>query len=126
MSVRNYVPIDVDDLPEQFDYEIDDIDYIFEIKYNEQGDFFTAGIALDDGTWIVRDWKMILNQTLFFNISDERLPTTDLTPMDESGQASEISITNFGDTVFLYEDTVDEDSDPSEQIPIDSDEIGDD
>ncbi|MCL0330694.1 phage baseplate plug family protein [Apilactobacillus xinyiensis] len=126
MSVRNYVPIDVDDLPEQFDYDIDDQTYILSIDYNEQGDFFTVSIATEDETWIVKNWKMFLNRPLFEGVVDERLPSTALVPMDESNQEKRISITNFGDTVFLYEDTLDSDVDPNELMPVDSDDLGDD
>ncbi|MCL0330534.1 phage baseplate plug family protein [Apilactobacillus xinyiensis] len=126
MSVRNYVPIDVDDLPEQFEYDIDGQSYILRVDYNEQGDFFTVGIATEDEDWIVKNWKMFLNRPLFEGITDERLPATALVPMDESNQEKRISITNFGDTVFLYEDTLDSDIDPNELMPVDSDNQGDD
>ncbi|WP_353486076.1 phage baseplate plug family protein [Apilactobacillus xinyiensis] len=126
MSVRNYVPIDVDDLPEQFDYDIDGQTYILRVDYNEQGDFFTVGIATEDEDWIVKNWKMFLNRPLFESVVDERLPATALVPMDESNQVKRISITNFGDTVFLYEDTLDSDIDPNELMPVDSDNQGDD
>ncbi|MCL0312784.1 hypothetical protein M2S00_06655 [Apilactobacillus sp. TMW 2.2459] len=126
MSVRNYIPIDVDDLPEQFDYDIDGQTYILKIDYNEQGDFFTVGIATEDEDWIVKNWKMFLNRPLFESVVDDRLPATALVPMDESNQAKRISITNFGDTVFLYEDTLDSDIDPNELMPVDSDNQGDD
>lgn len=124
MSVRNYVPIDVDDLPESFDYDLDGETYIIKIDYNEQNDFFTAGIATDDEKWIVQSYKMILGQPLFANIIDDRLPTTSLVPMDESNQETRISITNFGDTVFLYEDSIENDVDPNELMPVDSDNEG--
>ncbi len=124
MSVRNYVPVDVDDLQESFEYDLDGNTYQLSFDYNDEGDFFNCSIADADGVPIVTGEKLILNQPLFKNIYDERLPDTPLVPMDESGQATYCGIDEFMVTVFLYEDTVDPDDIQSGELPIDGDVEG--
>nr|WP_243686131.1 hypothetical protein [Lentilactobacillus rapi] len=36
MSVRNYVPVDVDDLPETFEYDLDGDTYELSFDYNDE------------------------------------------------------------------------------------------
>lgn len=124
MSVRNYVPVDVDDLPETFEYDLDGDTYQLSFDYNDEGNFFTCSIADSDDTPIVTGEKLVLNRPLFGNIYDERLPDTQLVPMDESGQARDCGIDEFMVTVFLYEDTVDPDDIENGELPIDGDVEG--
>lgn len=124
MAIRNYVPVDVYDLPETFEYELDGIIYELTFNYIDEGDFFTCSIALE-GETIVNGWKLILNQPLFEGLQDERLPSTPLVPMDESGQAKRCGIDEFCETVFLYEDTVDPLDIATGNLPVDTDFEGD-
>ncbi|WP_390894214.1 phage baseplate plug protein [Levilactobacillus namurensis] len=40
VSQRDYIPVDVDDLPEIFEIELADITFNFGVSYNAVGDFF--------------------------------------------------------------------------------------
>lgn len=124
MALRNYISIDTDDLPETFEYDLDGNTYQLTFKYNDEGDFFTCDIADDSGNKIVTGEKLILNQPLFKDNPDERLPVTPLVPIDESGQATNCGIDEFGSTVFLYEDTLDPDLGDSGDMPVDADVEG--
>lgn len=121
MAVRNYVPVDVYDLPETFEYELDGAMYQFTFNYNEEGDFFTVDLADQYGDAIVTGEKLVLGQPLFSCLYDDRLPATPLVPMDESGQATRCGIDEFGETVFLYEDTVNPDDIENGELAIDGD-----
>lgn len=107
MALRNYVPVDVANLPETFEYDLDGKTYQLTFYYNDEGNFFTVDIALGDGTVLVRDEKLVIDRPLWVNIFDSRLPATPLVPMDESGQATYCGIDEFMNSVFLYENDID-------------------
>ena len=107
MSQRDYIPIDVDDLPEIFEIELADITFNFGVSYNAVGDFFTVDLYDEDLNPIILGEKLVLNHRLWAYVNDDRLPAVDLVPMDESGIATYCGIDEFMKTVFLYEDDVD-------------------
>lgn len=124
MPVRPYIDFDVDDLPETFEQYLDGTTYLISLTYNDEGDFFVFTLMEDDETPIASE-KLILNQPLFQELPpDERLPTTPLVPMDESGQAKRVSIDNFMDTVFLCEDVLPNNGTDIGELPIDGDWTG--
>lgn len=124
MPVRPHIDFDVDDLPETFEQDLDGTTYLISLTYNDEGDFFVFTLMEDDETPIASE-KLILNQPLFQELPpDERLPTTPLVPMDESGQAKRVSIDNFMDTVFLCEDVLPNDGTDIGELPIDGDWTG--
>lgn len=112
MAQRDYIPVDVDDLPEQFELDIDDVTYVFGINYNEVGGFYTVDLYDEDENPIVLGEKMVLNHRLWANLVDRRLPMRDIVPMDESGKATDVNPKTLGQTVFLYLD----DLNPEEDI----------
>lgn len=121
MPVRPFIPFDVDDLPETFEYVLDGTTYLFTLDYVDEGDFFIVSISEADETPIVTNEKLILNQPLFKALYDPRLPTTPLVPMDESGQAKRVSIDNLMETVFVCEDVLPDDGTDIGELPIDGD-----
>lgn len=120
MAIRNYIPIDTYDLPESFEYALDGTTYLFTVNYNDEGDFFTIDID-DQNGHVLRGEKLVLNVPLFSSYYYEWLPTTPLIPMDESGQATYCGIQELGETVFMYEDTVNPDDIAAGTLPINGD-----
>lgn len=112
MAQRDYIPVDVDDLPELFELDIDDVTYVFGINYNEVGGFYTVDLYDEDENPIALGEKMVLNHRLWANLVDRRLPMRDIVPMDESGKATDVNPKTLGQTVFLYLD----DLNPEEDI----------
>ncbi|MBG9783590.1 phage baseplate plug family protein [Shouchella lehensis] len=106
MSVRDYVPIDVEELPEQFEFDMENDMYVLQINYNETADFFTVDLYTRNMLPLVIGEKMILNQPLWNDLSVEGLPALSLIPLDESGSAQRVSKNNLMKTVFLYIDDV--------------------
>lgn len=121
MPVRPFIPFDVDDLSETFEYVLDGTTYLFTLDYVDEGDFFIVSISEADETPIITNEKLILNQPLFKASHDPRLPATPLVPMDESGQAKRVSIDNFMETVFVCEDVLPDDGTDIGELPIDGD-----
>ncbi|MCD5030859.1 phage baseplate plug family protein [Enterococcus faecalis] len=104
MSLRAYIPIDKYSLPERFEIPLGNTHYIFEVDYNRTEQFFTVDLYDMEFTPLVIGEQMVINERLWQDIVDTRLPSADLIPMDESGSAKEITFENFGVQVFLYID----------------------
>jgi len=123
MALRSYVPVDAANLPESFEYEIDGTTYQLTFDYNDEGNYFTVDIATYEGDMIVRGEKLVADRPLWVNVFDDRLPTTPLVPMDESGVSTYCGIDEFMKTMFLYEDDIDpNDEDNPSPIDVDDDD----
>lgn len=106
MSLRPYIPINVDNLPERFEFKFGLTTYILQVNYNAVGDFYTVDILTARMEPIVMGEILVLNQKLWQDSSDTRLPFEDIVPMDEANNETVITSENFGVTVFLYIDTI--------------------
>lgn len=107
MSQRDYIPVDVDDLPEIFETDINDVAFNFGVSYNAVGDFFTVDLYDEDLNPIILGERLVINHRLWAYVNDERLPSCDIVPMDESGQSKAVNAETFGRTVFLMIDDID-------------------
>ena len=128
--MRDYIDINVDDLPDIFDINIVDEEYVMRVDYNRFADFYTITIQ-KDGETLVEQEPLILGQLVGIDIPDPRLPRVDIRVMDETGQATDAGRGNFGESVRLYFDVVDpngsETVDPTiEPLGFDPDETADD
>lgn len=128
--MRDYIDIDIDDLPDIFDINIVDEEYVMRVDYNRFADFYTITIQ-KDGETLVEQEPLILGQLVAIDIPDPRLPRVDIRVMDETGQATDAGRGNFGESVRLYFDVVDpngsETVDPTiEPLGYDPDETADD
>jgi hypothetical protein len=128
--MRNYIPVDVDDLPDIFDIKIVDEVFVIRIDYNSFADFYTITIQKDEKTLIQQE-PLILGQLVGIDIPDSRLPRIDIRVMDETEQATDAGQGNFGENVKLYFDVVDpygsETIDPTiKPLGFDPDETADD
>lgn len=104
--MRNYVPIDTNNLPDIFDINLADEDYTFRIDYNRVADYYTVTIIKDEQT-ILEQEPLLLGQLVGIDLPDSRLPRTDLRVMDETQQATDAGMGNLGNNVKLYLDVVD-------------------
>lgn len=97
------VPIDVDEVPYQFEIDIDDSGefHTFLVQYNATHDYYTLDVSKDDEV-IVYGAKLTYGVPVFSAISDERLPKAELVPRDVAGIEDRVSINNLGKTVFLF------------------------
>lgn len=100
--LRSYIPIRKNNLPEQFEIDLADQSYLFGVNYNESHDMFSVDLYDINSNPIVLGEKLVLNETLWFDLIDERIPPIDLVPMDESGKATSVTFDNFMETVFLH------------------------
>lgn len=106
----DFIPIDKEMLPEQFEVELGEENFIFEFRYNETYDFFICDLYDIDNEPIVLGEKLMINKPLWSEITRIDLPAPTLIPLDESNQTSRITYDNFGVSVFLYIDDVGEEN----------------
>ncbi|MBC2148084.1 phage baseplate plug family protein [Listeria booriae] len=113
MAIREYLPVDIDDIPERFDVDIEDETFIFQVNYNMSQKFFTIDLYTSDEDPIMLGEKLVLNEPLWEGIYDERLPAPAMIPMDEAGLAKSITLDNFMKTVFIFFDNIIQDIEPA-------------
>lgn len=128
--MRNYIDVDVNDLPDIFDINIVDEEYVIRVDYNSFADYYTITIQ-KDGETLLEQEPLILGQLVGIDIPDPRLPRVDIRVMDETNKARDAGKGNFGENVKLYFDVVDpngsETVDPTiEPLGYDPDETADD
>lgn len=95
------LPIYKEEIPYEFELELDDEVYTFEIHYNSEYDFFTVDLLLN-GEVIVYGDKMMLNKPLFSTYTDRRIPKIPIIPRDTAGLERRITYENLGKTVLLH------------------------
>lgn len=128
--MRQYIPINTDDLPDIFDITLAGEVYTLRLDYNSVADFYTLTI-MQDGETLLEQEPLVLNQLVGIDIPDSRLPRTDIRVMDEANNAKDAGKGEMGYDVQLYLDVIDplgsEDDDPTiKPLGYDPDEDSDD
>lgn len=104
--MRQYIPVDIANLPDIFDITLVGDVFTFRVDYNSVADFYTVTIQ-KDGCTLVTQEPLVLGQLVANDVPDFDLPTVDLRVIDETGQAKDAGEQNFGDLVQIYLDVVD-------------------
>lgn len=128
--MRQYIPVNTDDLPDIFDITLAGEVYTLRMDYNSVADFYTLTI-MQDGETLLEQEPLVLNQLVGIDIPDSRLPRTDIRVMDEANNAKDAGKGEMGYDVQLYLDVIDplgsEDDDPTiKPLGYDPDEDSDD
>lgn len=97
-----YIDIDKESIPYEFDLELEQDVYTLDVRYNDLFDFFTIDLS-KDGQMLVTGEKIVYGQPLFEG-ADERLPAPRIIPIDPSGNENTVTYENFNETVFLILD----------------------
>lgn len=97
-----YIDIDKEQIPYEFDLELEQDTYKLDVRYNELFDFFTIDLS-KDGVALVTGEKLVYGQALFRGV-DKQLPAPRIIPLDPSGRENTVTHENFGETVFLILD----------------------
>ena len=128
--MRQYIPVNTDDLPDIFDITLAGEVYTLRLDYNSVADFYTLTI-IQNGETLLEQEPLVLNQLVGIDIPDNRLPRTDLRVMDETSNAKDAGEAELGYDVQIYLDVIDplgsEDEDPTiKPLGYDPDEDSDD
>lgn len=108
MSKRSYIPVNKDELPELFEFPFGNLTYILGIDYLKSEDIFTIDLRDAAGVAIILGERIVANQPLWRDLTDSRIPSTTIVPMNEANPDEPITFDNFGDTVQLYIDDIGE------------------
>ncbi|BFH11056.1 hypothetical protein WJ0W_007039 [Paenibacillus melissococcoides] len=95
-----FIPIEKDSIPYQFDIALGVDIFTFEVNYNERFDFFTLDLMKDDQV-LLQGVKLVYGVPVFAGIEDHRFPVPLIVPVDEAGRETAVTWGNFGETVFL-------------------------
>lgn len=109
MSLRPKFELDYDQVPFVFESMFGTQDVFIGINYNELGDFYTVDLYDANFDPVIMGEKLVYGKRLWRRSVDPAVPLIDLVPLDESGKETTVTKTNFGTTVFLFQDTLIED-----------------
>lgn len=114
--MRNYLDVDVKNIPYIFQITLVGDTYDMRIDYNEVADYYTITIWHNNKRLLTQE-PLLLGQLVGIDIPDPELPRIDIRTMDETGKATDQGKGTFGYEVRLYLDVVDpngsETEDPS-------------
>jgi hypothetical protein len=96
-----YVEIEKDLIPYEFDIVIGGKTYTFLLNYNAEYGFFTVDLHRN-GNLIVAGEKIVYGRPLFFSCRHLEIPTIPILPYDMSGNEAQVTWDNLNETVFLW------------------------
>lgn len=99
--MRDRIIVDKSLIPYSFNILLGADWFTLEFRYNETANLFTVTLSKDDEV-IVYDEPIIYGHILFSDVYQSgKYPMLNIVPLDESGQETEVTYENFGETVFL-------------------------
>jgi hypothetical protein len=99
----NYIDIRPGRVPYSFSIRLTDRTYIFTIKYNDIGGFYTTDLYTNNGEVLAFGDPVRYGRAMFNSIEDDRFPLPVIIPYCLTGDGiSEITPDNIGDAVRLY------------------------
>ena len=102
-SEVSYIDIDAAQVPYSFAVKLVDKTYIFTIKYNDVGGFYTIDLLDTNGGVLAFGEIVRYGRPLFNTVEDERFPIPVIIPVClVNGAVSEVTKENFGNDVKLY------------------------
>ncbi|MEK4131986.1 hypothetical protein NYE67_20440 [Solibacillus sp. FSL W8-0474] len=96
-----YLPIEKDSIPYQFDIDLEGDIFTFEVNYNDRFDFFTLDLMRNDNVLVYGE-KIVYGQPLFESYADNQFPKVRIIPKDIGGQSDHVTYENFYEKIFLY------------------------
>ena len=99
----SYIDIDAARVPYSFAIKLVDKTYIFTVKYNDVGGFYTIDLLDTNGDVLAFGEIVRYGRPLFNTVEDERFPIPVIIPAClVNGEISEVTKENFGNEVKLY------------------------
>lgn len=97
-----YIEIKPELVPYEFVIELGGEDYTFDIRHNEQHDFYTIDLY-KNGELVEAGEKLVYGQVLWSRTYDPRThPPQTLMPYDKAGYENTVTRANLNKTVFLF------------------------
>lgn len=103
MAQISHLPINPDaGYPQRFSCRAGGVLLDFTIRYNHEGDFFTATIRDGEGDVIVHGKPFVYGADLLDGINDPRLPGVQIIPADLAGARTKVGRAEFMRDVFPW------------------------
>ena len=96
-----YIDIDKDSIPYEFDITIKGESFTFEVFYNTLKDYFTLNL-LRNGEILVLGEKVVYAKPLFLTSRHKDIPKVNIIPYDLTNKAEKVTFENFNQQVFLF------------------------
>lgn len=96
-----YIEIDKASIPYRFEIVLAEVVWQFEVRYNQEHDFFSVDLLKDDEL-IVAGEKIVYGRPLFSTFVAINKPAIDIIPLDLAGNATRAGWDELNETVFLY------------------------
>lgn len=105
---RDIIEVDKELMPYNFNIVLAGDEFNMEFMYNKTADLFTCTLS-KDGEVLVYNEPIIYGVEMFADIyQSEIFPMLAIVPLDEAGNETAVTYENFGKTVFLTIDDMDE------------------
>ncbi len=108
MADIDYIQIEKELIPYEFNIDLGERLYVFGVNYNSVGDFFTADLSYN-GEKLATGEKIVLNQFLFREMFedvnhnvDERYPTDMIMPLANDETIGSLGWYQLENNCFLY------------------------
>ncbi|SMB95333.1 hypothetical protein SAMN00017405_0382 [Desulfonispora thiosulfatigenes DSM 11270] len=97
----DYIEIEKDSIPYDFEIQLKGETFLFEINYNSLGEFLTVDLYKSEEL-IVSGEKIVYGQPLFQNVSYLDIPKVAIIPWDLAEEENRVGLDNINEKVFLY------------------------
>ena len=97
----NFIDINKDLIPYQFDMTLANETYTFGVFYNVENDFFTLDL-FKNNIQVVAGEKLVYERPLFLTSQHKDIPKVDIIPYDLTSKTERITYENFNEQVFLF------------------------
>ncbi|WP_373712153.1 hypothetical protein [Jeotgalibaca porci] len=104
MTYNTLIELSPGEIPVIFEVELGGSVFLMGINENMEFDYLTVDLYDADSNPIVLGEKLVIDQPLFDDYIDERLPGPVIVPSDTSKNEEKVTADNLGVTVFLYID----------------------
>lgn len=99
--MMNRIEIEKSLIPYEFEIALSGDVWKIGVSYNKTADIFTLSVS-KDGELKLAGEPLVYNVPLFVDTyMVDRMPNLTIRPVDESGQCTNVTWENFGETVFL-------------------------
>lgn len=100
MNDFDYIEIDPQLVPYQFDIDIEEDAFVFDVRYNDLYDFYTVDLYKNEQLLVAGE-KLVYGQPLFAYLSSDVAPAPTIIPLDLAGRENKVNSITLNKTVFL-------------------------
>lgn len=101
MAKEDRIEFDLTSLPQKIDLSINGEDFSLRLYFVDRTDAYYVDCYDDVGVLLVAGEKLVYGEQLFAMVTDPRLPTVPMIPLDETGKDHVCNFATFQKSVWL-------------------------